>query len=167
MVEDSFLGIDFRGAQVIWSPIDRGLEKLAEDVRRARVSLAAVKVLVVYVGRADVMATQSRKEYILVLEDFVATVKRFGPSIRMVLAGPIPRGTDSCKVIAKLVLAGRVVRNLCKQNEDLEFSRVAEEFITPLGVNLAKMLPDGASRLGKASIQSNFITKLSCVGWVK
>ena len=153
LVDSSFSGLYLDGLNIRSFLPQFGWSDLARLVRRRIISVAKWAKLYVALGRADIADGVS--EVAETLQDLAASITRFNPNIMVVLAGPIPRGSDSRRMVARCVNAGKIVKSFCSQQEGFTFSTVACQFYTKKGVNALLVLPGGASGLGKAALKAD------------
>ena len=151
LADSTFHGFQMDGININVLPPQGGLDYAARLIRRKQLIIKS-DVLFVCLGRADVEEGLSGfQESLLDLHD---SVLRFNENTKIICSGPIPRGTDGRRQVARCVNAGKVVKSFCATRQRSCFTPLAMEFITRRGVNLVLMLPQGASAMGKAVLKS-------------
>ena len=160
MVESSFGGLEMGAALVTKFKPYHGWEKASELVRRRILNVEEAKAIFCFIGRADVL--QQPEETKERVRELVAALRRFNPKAVIIISGPIPEIEDGRREVANMVRAGRAVREVCRENRGLEFSRIAEEFYNQAGPCFVMRRGNKASNLGLSAIRANVHAKITC-----
>ena len=140
---------------------EEGFPAVALQLRRSIIDISPFKVIFAYIGRAQVEWQRPAQLADSVLE-FVATARRFNTKAIIVIAGPIPRGSDGRQLIARCVNAGKKIRATCRGLESVVFSSVAQDFYSIHGLNKFLINHKGVSKLGRSTIIKDIHAKLAC-----
>ena len=153
LADSSFRGLSLDDVKISILPPQDGWENLARAVRRRCVDISKFRKLYICLGRADV--ADGLSEVSGKLQDLFDSIRRFNTNAEIIMTGPVPRGLDSRRLVAKCVLAGRVVKSFCAGSQRCHFSEVAAHFYNRRGINVTFLLPEGATALGRAAIKSD------------
>ena len=159
LADCAFSGVNLDGIKVQIFPPQSGWADLARLIRRRVVDVTHFHWLYIALGRADV--DDDIADVPAVLRDLSDSIYRFNSSVKVIIAGPIPRGADSRRTVARCVNAGKIVQSFCSLQNQFSFTKVATQFYSRKGVNTLFMLPGGSSSLGKAVLKAN--VRVMCV----
>ena len=94
------------------------------------------------------------------VEGLAATIRRFNDNACIVLASPVPRPHDDQKVVAMCVNIGKVVRVSCAR-VGIEYSWIAQQFYSKLGLKQNLYSRMGVSATGNALVKSVIFNKIN------
>ena len=97
------------------------------------IDLKKAKVICCFIGRYDL--EQRGVSFVSLLEELLATIRRFNKSAALFISGPIPAPSDSKKQVASCVMAGKASRAYCARLERVQYSRFAEQMYDKQGVH--------------------------------
>ena len=87
------------------------------------------------VGRADVLHPHPVQSTARAVQDIIDTLLRFLPNTAVFIAAPIPHREDPQQIVKDLMAQVKMVRNICKTQNDVEFTKVAADFVIQGRVN--------------------------------
>ena len=156
VAEDSVEGLELpAGAKI--SIVDKffGFKELAKDVQKGTFPIEAMDVLYLLIGRAEVM---SRERNLLdEVQILLHTVNIKKKEVKVVLAGPFPRGLDDARRVRKIHSCGLKMRKLADM-KTVFFSFVADQFTTPMGVNRELMDERRLTERGRQTLKSQIVS---------
>ena len=154
LADSCFRGITLDGINVVVQPPQNGFEMVARLLRRKVLDISGIDLVHCSMGRAD-LECSGLKSFDKVLDDFCSTIRRFNSSCEIILAGPIPRGSDTYRWVGACVMAGKATRKFCLGRTDIKFSSLAMGFYDKAGIKQEFLNHNGASPLGKLLLKKD------------
>ena len=154
LADSCFASFTMDGPMITILPPQDGFDAVARQIRRRLIDVSTFNVIHASMGRADLDGFPVRN-LVCAVQDFVETVRRFNSSALIVLVGPIPRQTDSHKMVGSCVNAGKLIRKFCAKNSDVVFSGLAMQFYNIKGIVPDMLQSTGATPLARLSLKKD------------
>ena len=137
-----------------------GYAELAEGIARGQVSLFGVRILVLLIGRADVLNREvAVQDSLMRVRD---AVNARDPAIIMLVGTPLPWPLDEEKHSRKLYRTTVMLKGLCDAGSTLQYIRATQDCVTLKGVN--RLMVDAVRLTAEASanISKLIVSKIEC-----
>ena len=137
-----------------------GYCELASEIAKGGVLRSNTKILVMAIGRSDVLNRQFP-----VLEQVQAVrqaVDDWNPAIIMLLVSPVLWLGDGMTVTHKLGCTTPVLKAFCSGKPNMEFSRATQGLVGPDGINPRWMGDQGYTVEGLLHIKNLIVGKINC-----
>ena len=137
-----------------------GWRDVIQQIRTGGLIVAGYKILVVLIGRAEVLDRSCSVE--MVLQQLHDVVSLQDPAIVLVLSTPLPWPTDGPQVARKLFRTTAVLKAFCHGKASVEFSRASEQLVTLEQVNTTLVDMKGLTEHGAGLIAMLIDAKINC-----
>ena len=134
--------------------------QLAQLITTDTVNITGFKILVIFLGRTDVLDRSKTVEESL---DLVRqAVKDKDPAMILLVATPVPWSSDGAQVARKLFRTTQMLKAYCHGKATMEYLRASQEFVTIDNINPLFMNTQGITFEGLKKIRSLTLAKIKC-----
>ena len=138
-----------------------GFLDLRNLITSGRLLIRGYKVMVILLGRVDVLDWQSSINQ--KLQALVEAIHAREPGLAVCFATPPPWPQDSVRVTSKLFRAGAVIKAFCKGHGLLHFTRACADLTWRGGTNTMLINSLGLTKFGYLTVQRALANKI-CTG---
>ena len=138
-----------------------GYGQLMKEIRQRDIDLMDVKIVVVLIGRQDVL--DRSEPYLDRVQRLVQVIHRIKSTVVVLFCSPLPWPGDSEVVARKLFRTAPVLRRYCRQQGPLvQYSRAAQQLVAIDGVDTRLLNHVGLTTQGVQLIQRLIDGKIQC-----
>ena len=135
-------------------------KELAADIKRGKVDLKWFRILVLAIGRADVIDRNASVQQSLMAVREV--VNEQDPAIIMLVCTPLPWPLDGSETARKLYRTSLMLKEFCQSNTTLQYARFTQDLVTLQGVNQDLITEDGLTKHAIELINRLLLGKIEC-----
>lgn len=155
-------GLQIPRARIIYLEEGQGFPEVGQLAVNQELLYLNVRVLLIITGFAEVEA-----QHPAIVNSVLAAVEKVLHNVgyhKIILGAPIPRPRANPKQLRHLFGLSRVINQLCKGSDRLEFTKSGALFYGPGGIYANLMAKHGLSQLGLDRLATQLMDKLASVG---
>ena len=137
-----------------------GYREFAQRILQRKVHVNGYKVIVLLIGRADVLNRQIAVDASLL--QVREAVNEVDPCTIIMVGTPLPWPTDQVNVVRKLFRTTAMLRQWCQPHTTLQYTKATQSLVNLEGLNPQYICDDGLTLAGLLNLKRIILGKIAC-----